>query len=58
VLPDRGVPGSARLTFENSTAIAHCADGGQLRLLAMALDGHDLDAKGLLQHLGPGPHSL
>lgn len=58
VLSDRGVPGRAQLTFENSAPIARCADGGQLRLLAMALDGHDLDANALLQHLGPGPHSL
>ena len=58
VLDERGAAAPARLRVAETHAIIECADGGCLRVLEAALDGHASDARGLLQHFGPGPHPL
>ena len=62
VLGDRGAPARAQLRFDGAadpdTAVIDCADGGRLRVLAMALDGRECDARALIQHFGSGPHLL
>ncbi len=58
VLDERGAAAPARLRIADTHAIIECVDGGHLHILEMALDGHECDARGLLQHFGPGPHLL
>jgi methionyl-tRNA formyltransferase len=58
ILPERGEAQRARLRIADGAALVDCADGGQLRILDMALDGHDCDFRALLQHFGPGPYPL
>jgi methionyl-tRNA formyltransferase len=58
VLDERGAARLAQLRLAEGEAFLDCANGGTLRILAMALDGRDCDARALQQHLGPGPHSL
>ena len=58
LLAERGVAAEARLEIEPPDAFVACADGGRLRILAMALDGRPADAALLRQRLGPGPHPL
>ena len=52
VLPQRSDAGAAQLRIEPGHATIDCADGGQLRILEMALDGHPIDAQVLEQRLG------
>jgi methionyl-tRNA formyltransferase len=54
----RATPASARLRISEAAALVDCADGSQLVILEMALDGQAADARALLQHFGPGPHPL
>jgi methionyl-tRNA formyltransferase len=49
---------NATLFLEDGRLRAHCADGGVLRILALALDGAPLRPDDLPRHLGPGPWPL
>ena len=58
LLEERGDPGRACLVIDGDAARIDCADGGCLRILAMALDGEPVDARTLRARLGAGPHGL
>lgn len=58
VLSEQGAPKAARLRLTGNGAFIDCVDGGELRILEMALDGRPADASNLRQRLGDGPHLL
>jgi methionyl-tRNA formyltransferase len=49
---------SATLFREDDKLLAHCTDGGVLRILALALEGKTLSAADLASRFGPGPWPL
>jgi len=49
---------NATLFLEDGKLLAHCTDGGILRILQLDLDGVPLSGQDLPRHLGPGPWPL
>jgi len=49
---------SATLYREDGRLLAHCTDGGVLRILSLTVDGKALAAADLAAHFGPGPWAL
>ena len=59
VVPGRKSPSlSATLYGEGDRLLAHCTDGGVLRILSLTLDGKALAPSELAAHFGPGPWAL